>query len=85
VTLEIASGNVKVPDLIGSSKIQAQTTLTQAGFLVRFIEAFDPNQPDGVVIAQAPAAGEARTLGSFVTVTINTPINQPSSEETPSP
>ena len=85
VTLEIASGNVKVPDLIGSSKIQAQTTLTQAGFMVRFIEAFDPTQPEGIVIAQAPAAGEARTLGSFVTVTINTPTNQPSTEESPTP
>ncbi|MFM7874183.1 MAG: PASTA domain-containing protein, partial [Actinomycetota bacterium] len=81
VTLEIASGNVKVPDLLGSSKIQAQTTLTQAGFLVRFIEAFDPAQPEGIVIAQAPAAGEARTLGSFVTVTINTPENQSNTEE----
>ncbi|MFZ9774917.1 MAG: PASTA domain-containing protein, partial [Candidatus Nanopelagicaceae bacterium] len=85
VTLEIASGNVKVPDLIGSSKIQAQTTLTQAGFMVRFIEAFDPAQPEGIVIAQAPAAGEARTLGSFVTVTINTPTDQPSTEESPTP
>jgi serine/threonine-protein kinase len=85
VTLEIASGNVKVPDLIGSSKIQAQTTLTQAGFMVRFIEAFDPAQPEGIVIAQAPAAGEARTLGSFVTVTINTPTDQPSTDESPTP
>jgi len=85
VTLEIASGNVKVPDLLGSSKIQAQTTLTQAGFLVRFIEAFDPAQPEGIVIAQAPAAGEARTLGSFVTVTINTPESQSNTEESTPP
>ncbi|NDB50214.1 MAG: serine/threonine-protein kinase, partial [Actinobacteria bacterium] len=39
VTLEIASGNVKVPDLIGKSDIEARTLLTQAGFLVKTVEA----------------------------------------------
>jgi serine/threonine-protein kinase len=73
VILEIASGNVKVPNLIGASEIQARTTLTQAGFLDRIVEAYDANQPEGIVLAQAPEAGETRTLGSFVTVTINTP------------
>jgi len=71
VILEIASGNVKVPNLIGASEIQARTTLTQAGFMVRIVEASDPNQPNGVVLAQAPEGGEAKTLGSFVTITIN--------------
>jgi serine/threonine-protein kinase len=71
VILEIASGNVKVPNLIGASEIQAKTTLTQAGFMVRIVEASDPTQVLGIVLAQAPAAGEAKTLGSFVTITIN--------------
>ncbi len=71
VTLEIASGNVKVPDLLGKSDIEARTLLTQAGFLVKVVEAFDANQPLGVVIAQAPAAGETKIIGSSVTVTIN--------------
>jgi serine/threonine protein kinase len=85
VTLEIASGNVRVPNLIGASEIQARTTLTQAGFLVRIVEAYDPSRPEGVVLAQAPEAGEARTIGSFVTVTINV-VDQtpaPSEETTP--
>ena len=80
VVLEIASGNVKVPNLIGASEIQARTTLTQAGFTVRIVEAYDPSQPEGIVLAQAPAAGETRTLGSFVTVTINVPDQTPPSE-----
>lgn len=80
VILEIASGNVKVPDLIGASEIQARTTLTQAGFLVRIVEAYDPSQPEGIVLAQAPEAGQTRTLGSFVTVTINTPEENPAPE-----
>ena len=85
VTLEIASGNVKVPDLIGASEIQARTTLTQAGFLVRIVEASDPTQPEGIVLAQAPQAGETKTLGSFVTVTINKPSEEPVPEESSNP
>ena len=71
VTLEIASGNVKVPDLLGKSDIEARTLLTQAGFLVKTVEAFDANQPLGVVIAQAPTGGETKIIGSSVTITIN--------------
>lgn len=72
VTLEIASGNVKVPDLIGKSDIEARTLLTQAGFLVKTVEAFDANQPIGTVIAQAPSAGETKIIGTSVTITVNT-------------
>lgn len=71
VTLEIASGNVKVPNLLGKSDIEARTLLTQAGFLVKTVEAFDANQPLGTVIAQAPVAGETKIIGSSVTITIN--------------
>ena len=71
VVLEIASGNVKVPSLVGVTEIEAKTLLTQAGFLVKIVEAFDANQPLGVVLAQAPSAGETRIIGSSVTITIN--------------
>lgn len=71
VVLEIASGNVKVPSLIGVTEIEARTLLTQAGFLVKIVEAFDANQPLGVVLAQAPSADETRIIGSSVTITIN--------------
>jgi serine/threonine-protein kinase len=72
VTLEIASGNVQVPNLVGKSEIEAKTLLVQAGFLVKTTTAFDANQPLGVVLAQAPAAGETKIIGSSVTITINT-------------
>ena len=71
VTLEIASGNVQVPILVGKSEIEAKTLLTQAGFLVKTATAFDANQPLGIVLAQAPAAGETKIIGSSVTITIN--------------
>jgi serine/threonine-protein kinase len=71
VVLEIASGNVQVPNLVGKSEIEAKTILTQAGFLVKTVTAFDANQPLGVVLAQAPSAGETKIIGSSVTITIN--------------
>ncbi|MEY3710409.1 MAG: hypothetical protein RLZZ99_230 [Actinomycetota bacterium] len=72
VVLEIASGNVKVPNLIGKSAIEARTLLAQAGFLVKTVEAFDGNQPLEIVIAQAPSAGETKIIGTSVTITVNT-------------
>jgi serine/threonine-protein kinase len=71
VVLQIASGNVQVPTLVGVSEIQAKTLLAQAGFLVREIFAYDAAQPLGVVLAQAPEAGATKTIGSTVTITIN--------------
>jgi len=71
VTLEIASGNVQVPSLIGLSEINAKTVLTQAGFLIREITASDPGKQNGEVLAQAPDAGSTKTIGSVVTITIN--------------
>ena len=71
VVLEIASGNISVPSLVGRSEIEARTILTQAGFLVKIVEAYDVNQVIGSVLAQAPSAGEVKLIGSSVTITIN--------------
>lgn len=71
VTLQIASGDVQVPLLIGSTEIQARTVLVQAGFLVQEIDATDLSRTAGIVLAQAPDAGTAQTIGSTVTITIN--------------
>jgi serine/threonine-protein kinase len=71
VVLEIASGNVQVPSLVGLTEIGAKTVLTQAGFLIREFTAFDPNKPIGEILAQAPEAGATKTIGSVVTITIN--------------
>ena len=72
VVLDIASGNVKVPSLVGLTEIQARTILTQAGFLVRIVQAYDASLPVGAVIAQAPDADTVKTIGSPVTITVNT-------------
>lgn len=71
VVLQIASGEVEVPNLIGVDGIQAKTLLVQAGFLINELEANDPDQPTGVVIRQAPDGGTTQTIGKSVTITIN--------------
>ncbi len=90
VVLQISSGNLQVPDLVGLSSVQAITTLTQAGFLVRTATAYDASQADQIVLAQAPDAGTSQTIGSAVTITVNTqptpePSSTPSEEPTPNP
>jgi serine/threonine protein kinase len=72
VILNIASGKVFVPNVLGISKIQATTILIQAGFIPNVIETQDADQPSGVVLAQAPAAEESAKIGSSVTITVNT-------------
>ena len=71
VVLQIASGQVLVPSLIGTDALQAKTILVQAGFLVNEVVGYDANQPIGVVIRQAPDAGTTQTIGKSVTITIN--------------
>jgi serine/threonine-protein kinase len=71
VELEIASGRLKVPALLDLTGIEAQTILTQAGFLVKELSAYDETKPLGVVLAQAPAAGTTLIIGSDVAITVN--------------
>ena len=71
VVLQIASGQVSVPALIGTDALQAKTILVQAGFLVNEVEGYDADQPLGIVIRQAPDAGTTQTIGKSVTITIN--------------
>ncbi|CAM8644824.1 SPS1 Serine/threonine protein kinase [Candidatus Planktophila versatilis] len=71
VILTIASGEITVPDLVGVEAIQAKTSLIQAGFLINEFFDFDPEQPLGVVIRQAPDAESTQTIGKSVTITIN--------------
>ena len=84
VILEVASGSVQVPSLVGVDEIQAKTILVQAGFLVREVDATDAAQAANRVLAQAPDAGTSQTIGSTVTITINR-ISLPTESPTPIP
>jgi serine/threonine-protein kinase len=72
VVLQIASGSLQVPNLVGESAVQAITTLTQLGFLVRPATAYDETQALQIVLAQSPDAGSTQNIGSTVTITVNT-------------
>ena len=71
VVLTIASGEVEVPNLIGVEVIQAKTILIQDGFLINEFNVYDPSQPVGIVIRQAPEPGTTQTIGKPVTITVN--------------
>ena len=71
VILTIASGEVEVPNLVGIEAIQAKTLLFNSDFLIKEFYDYDPTQPVGVVIRQAPEAGTTQTIGDSVTITIN--------------
>jgi serine/threonine-protein kinase len=71
VILTIANGEVEVPNLVGVEAIQAKTLLFNADFLIKEFYDYDPAQPIGVVIRQAPEAGTTQTIGNSVTITIN--------------
>lgn len=83
VTLDIASGNAPVPDVVGKSAIDARTILIQAGFLPREVQAYDPGSPLGIVLAQAPDPGAVKLVGSYVTITVNTELATPTPTPTP--
>jgi serine/threonine-protein kinase len=71
VVLEIASGNLQIPSLVGLSEIEAKTILAQAGLLVKQVTINDSTQNYDVVLAQAPSAGSSEAIGSSVTITVN--------------
>ena len=69
--LQIASGDIEVPLVLGVDEISARNILTQAGFLITQLEAYDPSQDLGIVLAQTPDAATTATIGSSITITVN--------------
>jgi len=71
IVLQIASGQISVPQLIGLTEIQARTVLTQGGFLPRVIYANEAGKDMDTVLAQAPDVGVSANIGSVITITVN--------------
>ena len=61
---------VKMPDLTGMNKEQAQVELAQAGFQINWVEEFS-DKPEGTVLEQNPQAGQEANLGAYVTVRVS--------------
>ncbi len=65
-----ASIQVKVPDVTGKDREQAQKEMEEAGFLINWVEE-NSDKPENMVIAQSPEAGEEVNKGSYITVRVS--------------
>jgi serine/threonine-protein kinase len=72
VSITISTGNIVVPDVIGSSEAQARSDIVQAGFEAQVVYQESAEFIDGSVIAQAPLPGGQLARGSLVTITVAT-------------
>ncbi|MDR2896606.1 MAG: Stk1 family PASTA domain-containing Ser/Thr kinase [Propionibacteriaceae bacterium] len=71
ITIYVATGNVKMPDLSGMGLDQAQSTLAQAGFtnvVLKSIEVSDANHVGSYTVDHP--AGEAVTFSTQITLTV---------------
>jgi serine/threonine-protein kinase len=70
VTLLVSKGQVTVPNVVGADQAAATKTLQDAGFKVKVVE--DPNAqgPEGQVTAQSVPAGEQRSPGTTIDITV---------------
>jgi serine/threonine-protein kinase len=77
IQLFISSGPelVAVPAVIGFSGDSAEAQISEAG-LVPAVQEAESEEPEGEVIAQDPSAGTELRLGSTVTITVSTGIEQ---------
>lgn len=92
VYLSLRSPEVKVPDIVGKDRANAESTINEAGlnFRVRAERAIGNSKPDTVLL-QLPGAGELVKAGQTVAVDVSrgakdgeTPVSgQPDKAETP--
>ncbi len=77
IQLFISSGPelVAVPTVIGLSRDSAEAQISDAG-LVPAVEEAESEEPEGEVISQDPGAGTELRIGSTVTITVSTGIEQ---------
>jgi eukaryotic-like serine/threonine-protein kinase len=77
IQLFISSGPelVAVPTVIGLSLDSAEAQISDAG-LVPAVQEAESEEPEGEVISQDPSAGTELRLGSTVTITVSTGIEQ---------
>jgi eukaryotic-like serine/threonine-protein kinase len=77
IQLFISSGPelVAVPAVIGLSRDSAEAQISEAG-LAPAVQEAESEEPEGEVISQDPSAGSELRVGSTVTITVSTGIEQ---------
>ena len=63
--------NVIVPNVVGVSQTDAETTLINGGLQVSVTETFNPTIPAGTVITQNPISGTSVSYGSIVNIVVS--------------
>jgi beta-lactam-binding protein with PASTA domain/tRNA A-37 threonylcarbamoyl transferase component Bud32 len=64
--------SASIPDVVGKTRVEAQTILTEAGFVVGAItEDFADSVPVGAVVSQQPAANSSAKKGISVSLTLS--------------
>ncbi len=73
IKLTVSSGpaGVILKETAGKTREDAETTLTNQGFQINWIEEFSDSVPAGVVISQNPASETKVPEGSVITVTVS--------------
>ncbi len=72
IVLQVPTGQVAVPDVLGKPRDEALRELYAAGFNVPVVrERRDGSQPAGVALATSPQAGKVLARGSGVELTVN--------------
>jgi serine/threonine-protein kinase len=85
VDLTVASGNAKVPDVLGDSEDVARSKLENAGFSVKVSEQESADAEVGAVISQTPKSGASQRLDSSVSIVIAKAPAKPEPTQTTSP
>jgi serine/threonine-protein kinase len=73
ITLTFSTGPemVAVPDVVGKTQAEANTLLTQAGFVVNAVPVENDDVEEGRVVTQNPAANAQAGKGSQVTIEVS--------------
>ena len=81
VTLKVSSGKVEVPDVVGMTRDEAASTLSDLGFRNKttYVES---DQPEDTVLKQSIRKGELADYGDQITLTVARPA-PPTPTETP--
>ncbi|NBO45713.1 MAG: Stk1 family PASTA domain-containing Ser/Thr kinase [Actinobacteria bacterium] len=87
VSVEVSSGKIAIPDVIGKTEAQARAILLNAGFQPSVDYMVDSTQPNGVVLSQAPDSTMKGQVGSLISLVINgtAPSASPTDSATPTP
>jgi serine/threonine-protein kinase len=87
VAVEISSGKVSVPNVVGQSVSDATTTLTNAGLKVDATEYEESTQKEGSVIRQSPentTVAQGTTVKLVIAKAPSTPTQTPTPTQSPS-